>query len=321
MNFEKPIVYAVKHKDSDVIASSRSGGIFTAVTDYVLDQNGVVYGCVLKDDFTAEHIRATTKEERNLMRGSKYIQSKLNDSFKRVKQDLSDHKLVLFSGTSCQIAGLKKFLNCEYENLICLDIVCHGVPSEKVWLKYLDWHEKQSHSKVKSATFRNKKDYGWKDHVVTLEMENNDKVDCRVFTKLFYGHQCLRPCCYECPYKSVMHPGDITIADYWGIEKAAPEFDDNKGVSLVLVNNKKGVDLFEEIKDTIRYKNTRIEDSLQQPLVAPFPKPNDRDKFWDDLKNKDFDYIVHKYGEDTFIVKYMNKIKRVLGKIKRKLVG
>lgn len=148
-------------------------------------------------------------------------------------------------------------------------------------------------------------------------MDNGSKVSSGVFKNLFYGHNILRPCCYECPFKSIMHPGDITIADYWGIEKAAPEFDDNKGVSLVLVNNEKGMSAFEAIKETIMWKKTRIEDSMQPPLKAPFPKPVAREQFWWDLKNKSFDYVARKYGKTGII----NKFKQVLKRIRRKLVG
>ena len=222
MNWKQPKVFAVKHKDESTRADSRSGGIFTALSDQVLSNGGVVYGCVLTDDFNAVHIRADNAEERNRMRGSKYIQSKLGNTFKNVKADLDARRSVLFSGTSCQVAGLKKYLGKEYDDLFCVDIVCHGVPSKKVWNAYLRWQEQKNHSKVAGVNFRNKRDFGWRDHVETFNFENGRLTSSRVFKELFYGHTVLRPSCYECPYKSVMHPGDITIADYWGIEKAAP---------------------------------------------------------------------------------------------------
>lgn len=316
MNWDQPIVYAVQHKDEGIRASSRSGGIFTALSDFVLENHGVVYGCVLTQDFRAVHVRAENETVRNRMRGSKYIQSSMGDTFESVKRDLESGRRILFSGTSCQVAGLKGYLGKDYENLFCVDIVCHGVPSSKVWKKYLAWQEKKADAKVKSVNFRNKADFGWRDHIETLWFENGQKVNSKVFTALFYGHATLRPSCYECPFKSVMHPGDITIADYWGIEKAAPEFDDNKGVSLVLVNNDKGARIFETVKEQIKWKQTRLEDSLQPPLKAPFPEPKNRKTFWTDFENKDFDYIAKKYGG----IGTINKVKRLLRKIKRKLV-
>lgn len=316
MNWKKPKAFAVQHKDERIRAASRSGGIFTALSDYVLEQDGVVYGCVLTEDFEAVHVRANAKHERDRMRGSKYIQSRMNDTYKNVKHDLEAGRKVLFSGTSCQVAGLKGYLGREYDNLLCIDIVCHGVPSSKVWKAYLAWQEKKNRSKVKKVDFRNKKDFGWRDHIETICLENGETINSKVFTTLFYGHSVLRPCCYECPYKSVMHPGDITIADYWGIEKAAPKFDDNKGVSLVLINNGKGKKVFDTIKDQVKWQETKLEDSMQPPLIAPFPEPRNRKNFWSDFVNKDFDYIVKKYGGTGI----KNKIKTVLRRIKRKLI-
>lgn len=315
MNWSQPKVYAVKHKDEEIRAASRSGGIFTALSDLVLNDGGIVYGCVLTEDFTAVHIRAESVAERNRMRGSKYIQSKLGDTFKNVQKDLDTGRSVLFSGTSCQVAGLKQFLREEYNNLFCVDIVCHGVPSTAVWKSYLHWQEQKNHSKAVKVDFRNKKDFGWHDHVETIEFENGKSASSRVFRNLFYGHMILRPSCYECPYKSVMHPGDITIADYWGIEKAAPGFDDNKGVSLVLVNNKAGENAFERVKDKLGWKQTELKDSMQPPLKAPFPKPDNREQFWDDFHNKPFEYVAKKYGG----IGVKNDVKTFLRKIKRKI--
>ena len=315
MNWKQPKVYAVKHKDEATRAASRSGGVFTALSDQVLVSGGVVYGCVLTDEFDAVHIRADSTEERNRMRGSKYIQSKLNDTLKNVKMDLDMKKKVLFSGTSCQVAGLKRYLGREYDNLLCVDIVCHGVPSIKAWKAYLHWQEKKNHAKVTSVDFRNKKDFGWHDHVETLYFESGKSTNSHVFRNLFYGHAVLRPSCYECPYKSVIHPGDITIADYWGIEKAAPEFDDNKGVSLVLVNNEIGEGIFEEVKDRLSWKQTKLEDSLQAPLKAPFPKPDNRAQFWSDFQNKPFEYVAKKYGG----IGLENAVKTLSRKIRRKI--
>lgn len=319
MNWEQPKVYAVQHRNDSVRAESRSGGIFTALSDYILENEGVIYGCVLDENFNAIHIRADEIENRNRMRGSKYIQSKLGDTYKNVKNDLIAGRNVLFSGTSCQVAGLKQYLGKEYENLLCVDIVCHGVPSPKVWKAYLKWQESKTGATVIAVDFRNKKAYGWRDHVETLELNDGNSVASKIFTKLFYGHAVLRPSCYECPYKSIMHPGDITIADYWGIEKAVPNFDDNKGSSLVLVNNDKGMLVFESSKDRVKWQETRIEDSLQPPLKEPFPKPDFREQFWKDFSRKGFHYIARKYGKDSLTIRAKYKIKGIINKLLCKL--
>jgi len=171
--YDSPIVYAVKHKDINTRIASRSGGIFSALSDKVLDSSGVVYGCILTDDFKAVHGRAKSKLERNKMRDSKYTQSNLGNVFRTVKLDVEEGKHVLFSGTSCQIAGLRDFLGKQYSNLLCVDIVCHGSPF--VWQKYLHWQELKAKSKCISVDFRNKKDFGWADHIETLAFEDGKK--------------------------------------------------------------------------------------------------------------------------------------------------
>lgn len=316
MNWDQPKVYAVRHKSEAIRAASRSGGMFTAVSDWVLEKKGVLYGCILDENYNAVHIRTEKAIDRNRMRGSKYVQSKLGNAFRNVKTDLQNQRMVLFSGTSCQIAGLKSYLGKEYENLICIDIVCHGVPSPKVWQAYLHWQEEKSHSKVEAVDFRNKTDFGWRAHVETLHLENGRSINSRVYADLFLGNCILRPSCYECPFKSVMHPGDITIADYWGVDKAAPELDDDKGVSLVLVNNEKGEQIFKNVSESLNRKKTRIEDSMQISLKCPFPEPDNRSEFWLDFFNKPFDYVVKKYGTPHLT----ERIRRRLRMIKRKLL-
>ncbi len=284
-------VYAAKHASETIRLASRSGGVFTALSDYYLS-DGIIYGCVLDEKYEAIHIRATSEKDRNRMRGSKYIQSKMGDNFSLVKQDLEAGKQVLFSGTPCQIAGLKSFLQKEYNNLLCVDIVCYGVPSKKVWKKYLRWQAKKE--KIIDVEFRNKKDFGWRAHVETIRT-NSRTIHSDIFKKLFLSGSVLRPSCYECPYKSVQRPGDITLADYWGIEGAVAEFDDDKGVSLVLVNTEKGKELFEKVKMQLIWEKTALEMAMQPSLIAPLPKPETREEFWRDFRKKRFDYIVEKY--------------------------
>lgn len=315
MNWKQPKVYAVRHKDEAIRAASRSGGIFTALSDFVLSNGGVVYGCVLTENFMAVHARAESEEERNRMRGSKYIQSKLGDTFQNVRADLEAGRSVLFSGTSCQVAGLKLFLGKKHGKLLCIDIVCKGVPSGKVWDTYLQWLEQKKRSKITCVDFRNKRDFGWRDHVETICFEDDRIADSKVFTNMFHSHCILRPSCYECPYKSVIHPGDITIADYWGIEKAASEFDDNKGVSLVLVNNEKGQEALEQVKNQLVGKETKLEDSLQSPLKTPVQKPRNRERFWQDFYCKPFGYIARIYGKYG----WKSKLKTIMKRIKKKV--
>lgn len=315
-----PETYAVKHKDFETRLASRSGGIFTALSDHVLDKGGVVYGCVLTDDFDAMHIRADNKEDRNKMRGSKYIQSNMGEMLSEIRKDLESGKEVLFSGTSCQVAGLKSYVGDKYTGLLCVDIVCHGVPSPLVWKKYIEWQRVRHKGRIKSVDFRNKKDFGWGNHVETIILEKNGwesiVVNSKIFTTLFYNHAILRPSCYKCPYKAVMHPGDISIADYWGVDVAAPGFNDDKGVSLVLINNEAGMNAFNQVKQHVDWKKTRIEDSMQPPFIAPFDAPITRNKFWVDFQKDSFGVIARKYGNYSWckekIVFLGRKVKRLL---------
>ena len=284
-------VYAVKHTSTTVRMNSRSGGIFTALSDEILKRNGVIYGCIMKDQYTAEHIRAESPDDRDKMRGSKYIQSNMEGCFQQVKKDLLTGREVLFSGTSCQADGLRSYLGKEYDNLICLDIICHAVPSRKVWESFVRNQEKK---------------HG----------ECTD-IDLEPLVREGYIFEVSRPSCYECPYKSIYHPGDITIGDYWGIEKAAPGFDDGKGVSLVIINTEKGRQMFNAVKDSCEYTETKIEDSMQAPLSRPIGKPENRNEFWTDYKKYDFSRIIKKYGTKNrkqIIKYYLRRLKRITKK-------
>lgn len=292
-------VFAVKHSDEKVVEKSRSGGFFTAISDYIMENNGSVYGCVLTEEMIAKHIRAVTKIERDKMRGSKYIQSNLGNTFNEVKKDLETGILVLFSGTSCQVAGLKNFLRKEYDNLVTIDILCSGVPSEKIWLDYLKYMKPNGYS-IKIADFRNKQKYGWREHIETLVFENKRgrqiEIDSYLFKELFSKHLIIRPVCYECPFKSFNHPADFTIGDFWGIEAAVPEFNDDKGCSLVLVNTEKAGILFSVVSKVLQYKESTVDECVQPVLKKPFDLPSDRKAFWECYSKQGMDAALRRYG-------------------------
>ncbi len=313
--WDEPSVYAVKHLDEEVRMNSRSGGMFTALSDFILDSGGIVYGCVLNENMEACHIRAEDNRSRDLMRGSKYIQSRMADIFGSVKDDLDARKAVLFSGTPCQVNGLKGFLNKEYDQLLLVDILCHGVSSEKVWKKYIKWQEKR-YGKCTEAEFRDKKNFGWADHVETLTFGHR-QIHSRIFASVYYGHAALRPCCCRCPFRSLSRVGDISIADYWEIDRACPGFNDNKGVSLVFVNNDRGNEAFEEIKSSVEWRQTRLEDSIRPSMTHPFPKPKFRDRFWEDFYSKPFRYTAKKYGGYGLGSRIKRKAREAVGRLKR----
>lgn len=237
--------YVVKHLNQDVRDKSRSGGIFTAISDIVLNNGGVVYACRLFDNKVAKHIRLTTKVERDLCRGSKYIQSIAFDTFKQVEQDLKQGNIVLYTGTGCQISAIKNYLPLTlHKNLLTMDLVCHGVPSPRVWEDYLKWVEDKYNQKAISVDFRDKIHFGWRDHQETIYF-NNVRYSDDKFKQLFYAHYIIRDCCFNCPYKNTNREGDISIADCWGVK---PDFDDDKGVSLVIINTEKGKSILKNQK-------------------------------------------------------------------------
>lgn len=317
-------VYGVKHKDEGIRASSRSGGVFTALSDQILKQGGSVYGVGLTKDFLAEHRRAVTSEERDEFRGSKYIQSRMDGIYAQIREDLRAGKAVLFSGTPCQTAAVRKAMekeNCE--NLLLVDIVCHGVPSPKVWRDYLDEMEKEHGGKVTAVDFRNKK-FGWADHIESFVI-NGKEYYSDIFRTLFGTHEIIRPSCYYCKYKKVIRTGDITIADYWGIDKAIPGFNDNKGVSLVLVNTEKGQRILELCKEVVIWKTGKLKDSMQNCLRVCYGAPANRNEFWSLYKHNGINGCMKKIQRQKQLQKLRNLkgrgvrfAKRVVKKVVRR---
>ena len=293
--------FAVKHNNLDVRLNSRSGGCFTAISDYVLDNGGTVYGCKLNENLVAVHERATNREERNRFRGSKYVQSDKKEAFVRVKRDLQDGRWVLFSGTTCEVAGLKSYLaNTDCSKLILVDILCHGVPSPLLWEKYKAYCEAKVGSPALAADFRNKRKFGWASHLETLWFQGGKEYSAKDFASIFYSHYGLRPSCYYCPYKSINHPSDFTLADCWGIDRNIPSFNDNKGVSLLLVNSEKASGIFEKVNYDLNYIEVDIKDYMQLPLrQACHINNRKRTIFWMEVQSKPFSKIIEKYGANS----------------------
>lgn len=304
-----PLAYGCKHKNEKIRLNSRSGGFFTAISDVILEHGGVVYGCMLNERFEAVHERAETREERNKFRKSKYVQSNMQDSMRRVREDLLGGRDILFSGTPCQVDGLLNYLkltNTDCSGLLTLDIVCHGVPSPKLWKDYLEYQEKK-HGKIHSAEFRNKKDFGWEECIETLETENGT-VNSKIYSALYYINYPLRRSCHECRYASKKRVSDITLADFWGIENICPEMNDNKGVSLILVNTEKGKMFFDKCLDSIEAKKINVDSADQKSLREPFWYSVKKEQFWEDYKNRGFEYIVKKYAQNSPAKKIVEKV-------------
>ena len=307
-------------KDSVKRMKSRSGGVFVAVSDVVLRNDGVVYGVAFDDNLEVRHMRATSFEKRDTFCGSKYVQSDTSSTFFQVYTDLRDGKKVLFSGTSCQIAGLYSYLkrkgaSKECVNLITIDIVCHGVVSPRVWQDNLKDISKILGSKPISANFRDKT-FGWSSHIESYSTENN-KITSEKYTDIFYENVCLRPCCYKCPYTSLVRISDITLADAWGIRKIEPEWDYEKGVSLVLINTEKGNEYFNEASKDLVRKNVSIESFMQPNLYQPSERPQNRDKIMNIYTSKGYEYLAKWCMKQRRKDKKKNKLKAKVVKILR----
>lgn len=296
-----PAVYAVKHKDDEVRMSSSSGGAFSAISDYVLESDGVVYGAAYGEKFQVQHIKAMNKEERNQLKGSKYVQSYLGNVFPEIRLELKRGKIVLFTGTPCQTAGLRAFLqNDNTERLILCDVVCSGVPSPLIWEEYLALIQNKVRAGLKDFRFRHKRK-GWHSSRVYTEFADGetffDKPLINIFSHLFAQHLADRPSCQACVYTNFSRPSDLTLADFWGIEQYMPAFDDNKGVSLVLVNTKKGKEVFERIKKDIIYEKSNVSECKHRNLKSPTKPSPRREKFWQDYWEHGFEYVAKKYTE------------------------
>lgn len=289
-------IIGAKIKDENERITSRSGGLFIALANYILSQNGVVYGCKLGQDLEVHHARATTKQEIDQFKGSKYVKSNLKEVYSKIKQDLKEGKMVLFSGTSCEVAGLKVVLKgIDTSKLYLCDIICHGVPSPLIYEEYIKFIENREGKKVKNIDFRDKS-FGWSTHKETLTFENNKKISVNYFTELFYSHHILRPSCFNCQFCNMDRVSDITMGDFWGIEKENKNFHDDVGTSLVLVNTVKGHQLIEYIMKDIHWISVYSKHYMQHNLQYPSIKPQNRNEFWEDYKQNGFEYIMKKYA-------------------------
>lgn len=225
----------------------------------------------------------------------------MGDIIKKIQHDLRENKKVLFSGTPCQVAAVTSCIKDKYkENLYTCDLICHGVPSELIFQNFLKYIESQNNKNIKQFIFRDKR-FGWRSHYETSIFDDGTETSTQYFKNLFYRHNILRPACHKCNYANIHRPADITIADFWGIENINPDFLDKNGVSLAIINNEKGKELFEEVKGSLNIINCSIEDCIKYTytLSNATPMSEGREQFWKDYRNESFDYIIDKYASEN----------------------
>ncbi len=309
--------FAAKAKDCNIQKNSSSGGIFTVLAEYIIDSKGVVFGAAMADDCkSVKHIPIDNKYDLYRLRGSKYIQSDMNGVYANVLTYLEKNKPVLFTGTPCQIAGLRVFLKKDYDNLYCQDVVCHGTPLSCAWKSYADGLEHRNKSTLESVSFRDKRK-GWLAYSVVYKFANGKEIIRPTYKdpymRGFLSNIFLKKSCSECKFKGNGSCSDIMLADYWGIQKIHPQFFDKNGVSLVVIKTKKGKELFDAVKERIECINTDLEKAIiyNSSMIDSAKEHPKRDEFLSDLKYSSFSKLIKIYCKVGFKVHIKRIIKRI----------
>ncbi len=326
--YKNEIAYALTY-NNEKCKNSASGGAFIAVANYVLDCGGLVCGCIFDNAFKVEHVLSNNQFIVEKMQGSKYVQSNLKNVYTEILTQLNNGKQILFTGTPCQVDGLKLFLGKDYESLYTIDLICHGVPSPKLLEDYLNYIENK-HGKIIDFKFRDKNRNGWgSSGTISIKNGNKNKIittsqDEDAYYNLYYKFNAVsRDSCYSCKYSKNERVGDLTIGDYWGIDKVLPSFDTKKGVSVVIPNTKKGQSILKQIENDCTVKETKFIDATKSNgnLVKPTPKPEKRNNIYQTLNEFGFSYLVKKECQlRLFVPKLKRLIPRKMKLLLRKVL-
>lgn len=317
-----PDVYAVKNNDEDTRAHSSSGGVFTALAEYILEQGGIVFGAAFASDWSVVHIAVDCKEDLWKLRGAKYLQSVIGNVYCEAKAALQNGQLVLFTGTPCQIGGLKAFLGKEYSNLYTQDLICHGVPSAMVWHEYLRYLNKKYEADISYIFFRDKSK-SWKKYSVVVRFvggrELEEPFTENLYMRAFLHNLSLRPSCHNCRFKGIDRVSDITLADFWGIENVSPQMDDDKGTSLVMVYSTQGGKLLDAVTEKLLVQKADLQAAIYENRSAVYSSPQAKERavFFSRLSALSFDKNVKKATTPHLFVRIKSILRRAVKKIKR----
>ena len=296
---EFPQVYAAYNKNEKVRLSSSSGGIFYSLSKKVIEEKGVVFGAAFDVSFDVKHIFIEDEKDIKKLMGSKYVQSRIGEAYIDAERFLKNGRKVLFSGTPCQIAGLYAYLRKPYDKLITVDIICHGVPSPKVWKEYLKLKEKKN-TEIKNVCFRDKK-FGWSNFSFKISYDSNEIYESvagkDMYMRGFLSNVYLRPSCHKCAFKGEQRVADITLADFWGIDNVMPDINqDNKGISMVLVNSEKATEYL-KLDNEIQYYKVDAKAALKEnsAAVVSVKENKNRAAFFNDFEKKGVKYALKKY--------------------------
>lgn len=301
-------VYAVRLKDKNELNKSSSGGAFTALSDVFLNSGNAVVSAIYNYDTNQnEFVLYSSKGDRDKARGSKYMQAYPLNTFQEAEQWVrTSNKELLFVGTGCQSDGFRKYAEQKgfRDKTTIVGIICHGMPSPKIWKDYVG-------GKIDYLTFKDKRN-GWVQPTAYVIKDGKEK-SISDYVSIFYNKCALRPSCYECPYATTERKVDITIGDFWGVEKVMPDFYSPEGNSLILVHTDKGKELFERIKDNVEWRESNTADCLQPNLIRPTEKSPRREEFWKDYQEKGISFVLKKYTGISFISKVKRKVRKILG--------
>lgn len=303
----------VARSEFDNRMESSSGGIFYLFAHAILEAGGVVCGAAYNDKNLVNHKIVDNENDLYSLLGSKYIQSNLENQYTEIKKYLNDGRKVLFSGTACQVAGLKGYLMHDYDNLYTVDVLCHGVPSPGVWTKYVQYLEKKENKKLKHVNFRDKVT-GWHDYTVSHTFEDgtilSTKASENIFMNLFLSDYILRPSCHKCQFKNISRISDVTIGDAWGIENWKPEMDDDKGTSVIVTHSEQGMELLNLISKNLKISPCDVDEALPPNAASRKPVGMPRGRalvFYNYRKNRNFESLVAS-SKSTFINKILRRI-------------
>ena len=321
---EPESAYAARYEET--LLTSSSGGIFPVLAEKFVSEGGEICGAQLDEECKVVHSFVERVENLHRIRGSKYVQSELYSIFDDVKSELEDGRRVLFSGTPCQIAGLKAYLRKDYDGLYLVDIACHGVPSPGLWDKYRSTMEKRFGSKLRAVDFRDKSD-GWRQYNIKYVFHDKEILEPRMNDPdmaLFLQDMSLRPSCYECRFRNGNSGSDLTLADLWSVETVCPQMNDDKGVSAVLVNTEKGRELFDSISSMLTLSEITPEGARKENggFSGAIVMPEKRAEFFKGVHSA---FDLHKYMagyvvRKPILVRLVRSIRRGLSKLKRRIV-
>ena len=298
--------YAAVNTDADVLQNSTSGGAFIAIAETVLNKGGIVYGCIMDEDFKVCHTRCTKKDDLQKCMGSKYVQSDINITYRLAEHDLKSGLSVLFSGTPCQIAGLYGYLQKRYENLITIDIVCHGVGSQGYFDKYLQFEKQRRNGSLKEIRFRSKRYVGWSCGGVVVVAPRGNEMTRKYkpyfnydnyYYSYFLSGDIYRQSCYSCKYANLIRQGDFTLGDFWGVESLDLGIETSKGCSLLIANSKKAIDFLSLVTDKLQCIEVDINDAARKngQLRAPSKKSKIRSQLLEEYKKYSANEIQRLY--------------------------